>query len=137
MSEQLKKGLPCDGLGPEFIADEGRKSNLILEGNLLRAQGRVDEAAARLAEAAEIEERLGDQCEAQGLLEKASVHRFSAASCWAQAGNFYEAVVLGDALLARPDLPEALRARVQEYTQAIRRRRSEWASTLTIAGTGN
>lgn len=134
MSDQSKKGIRRDGLGPEFAAEEARKSNLILEANFLRARGEVDDAVARFAEAAEIEEKLGEQCEAAGLNEKAWVHRFSTASCWAQAGNFYEAVMLGDALLARPDLPGPLRRHVQEFTQAIRRRRSEWASVLAGAG---
>src|SRR5437016_14434852 len=47
-------------------------------------------------------------------VEKSFVHRFSAAHCWAQAGNFYRALALCDGLLARADLSHRLRQRVEE-----------------------
>jgi len=70
----------------------------------LRAQDRDEAAAAKLAQAARVEETLSERCLAVGLREKAWLHRFSAASCWAQAGNFYQAIAWCDDLLSQPDL---------------------------------
>src|SRR5947209_6762019 len=105
MNQRHLKGIARHGLGADFVADETLKSNLILEGHLLRDQRQPDAAADRFARAAEIEERLSELSAGQGLLEKSWLHLFSAASCWAQAGNFYEAICLGDHLQAQADLP--------------------------------
>ncbi len=128
MNEQPRRGVSRAGLDAPFEADEAAKSNLLLESQLLRARGRHDEAASKLAEAAPVEERLARACLDKGLPEKAWVHWFSAVSCWAVAGNFYAAIRLGGAMLARPDLPERQRRRVEEYTQALRNRLSQWAA---------
>jgi hypothetical protein len=136
MSKQPAKGISRSGVDVQLEADEARKSALILEAQRLLQQ-QDEAAAARFAQAAEIEEQLSEACEARALLEKALIHRFSAASCWAQAGNFYRAIVLCDGLLNRPELPEGLARRVREYTRTIRSRRSSWyaelASTATAA----
>ena len=110
MSESSSRGIPQSGLGEAFLAEEARKSRLILEGRLLRQRQQPEAAAAKFAEAAAIEEQLGETCADQQLREKSFVHCFSAASCWAQAGNFYEAISLCDQLLAADDLPDPLRA---------------------------
>jgi len=106
--------------------EEARKSNLILEANLLKAQERYHDAADRFAEAAQIEERLSGVLLQKGLLDKYFVHCFSALSCWAQAGDVYHAIVLGEELLARADLPNPLRRRIEEYLQQLRTRRIRW-----------
>ncbi len=132
MMQRPLKGLARHGLDADFAADETLKSNLILEGRLLRDQRQEDAAAERFARAAALEEQLSEVCAAQGLHEKSQLHRFSAISCWAQAGNFHEAICLGDQLLAAADLPPRLRQRVQEFTQALRRRRAQWAADLCV-----
>ena len=58
----------------------GKKSNLILEANLLKTQGQHQEAANRLAAAAHIEEQLSEKLLQQALKRKYFVHRFSALS---------------------------------------------------------
>ena len=58
---------------------------------------------------------------------------FSAASSWAQAGNFYKAIALCQALLARADLPEPLRRPIREYAEKLQGRRSEWYAGLELA----
>jgi tetratricopeptide (TPR) repeat protein len=126
MNEQVRRGISRHGLDAAFQAKERQKSNLLLSAEMLREQGQVENAASHFAQAAAIEEELGDLCRRQGLLEKASVHQFSAASCWAQAGNFYQAIALLDNLLARTDLSERLRQRVQLYVQTLRARRAQW-----------
>jgi hypothetical protein len=125
------------GLDAAFVADEIRKSNLILEAQLLREQARLDEAACKFAEAARIEESLSQRCTAQGLIEKSFLHRFSTLSLWAQAGNFYQAIALGDELLASPALPERLRRRIQTYTNTLRVRRAHWYEELAMELTEN
>src|SRR5436309_2275276 len=101
MNKRSPRGIDRHGLGGTFETDETLKSNLILEGQLLSAQQQMDAAADRFARAAEIEERLSELCMGQGLKDKSWVHLFSAASCWAQAGNFHEAICLGDQLQAQ------------------------------------
>jgi hypothetical protein len=122
-------------LGANIEADETLKSNLIVEARLLNAQQQAAAAADRFAQAAEIEERLSEACAAQGLKEKSWIHLFSAASCWAQAGNFHEAICLGSRLLAQADLSPRLRQRVEEFTGSLRQRRMQWAAGLALAAT--
>jgi len=120
-------------LDQDFAAQENNKSRLLLEAQLLRAQDRDEAAAALLAEAAQIEESLSERCVGAGLHEKAWSHRFSAASCWAQAGNFYQAIAWCDDLLAQTGLPDSLRYRVETYVQQLRARRARWYADLATA----
>jgi len=130
MSRQKRQAISREGLDSAFIEEETRKSNLILEANLLKAQGRHQEAADQFAEAAQIEERLSEMLAEKGLMDKYFVHRFSAASCWAQAGNIYQAIVMCEELLARSDLPKGLRRRIQGHLQTFRARRDQWFVSL-------
>jgi hypothetical protein len=132
MSSETPRGIRRQGVDAAFEAEETRKSNLILEARLLRDQHQPDEAAARFAQAAQIEEQLGARCASQGLVAKALVHRFSAASCWAQAGNFYDAIALCADLLADGQLPERLRQQVEAFAAALRLRRSQWYEGMTM-----
>jgi hypothetical protein len=132
MNQPSAKGIDRHGLDAAFDADEASKSKLILEGQLLNAQPQPDAAADRFAQAAAIEERLSVRCAAQGLHEKSSVHRFSAASCWARAGDFHTAICLGEQLLAEADLPPRLRQRIEEFTQTLRQRRRQWGAGLVL-----
>src|SRR5215216_4591643 len=117
MSQPSPRGIDRHGLDDAFDADETLKSNLLLEGRLLNARQQPDAAADCFARAAEVEERLGARCAALGLREKSHVHLFSAASCWARAGDFYTAISRGEQLLGRDDLPPRLRQRIEEFTQ--------------------
>ncbi len=132
MNQQQKQAIERAGLDAAFEADEVRKSNLILEAQLLREQSQADEAARTFAEAAQIEENLSQRCAAQGLNEKSFLHRFSALSLWAQAGAFYQAIALGDEMLASPALPERLRKRIWTYTNTLRVRRAYWYEELAM-----
>jgi hypothetical protein len=58
---------------------------------------------------------------------------FSAAGCWAQAGNFYQAIAWCDDLLAQAELPDPLRRRVASYVQKLRARRARWYAELVTA----
>lgn len=59
MSESVR-GISESGSSEAFLADEARKSRLILEARLLRQRKEAEAAAAKFAEAAAIEEQLGD-----------------------------------------------------------------------------
>lgn len=131
MNQPLTNGISRQGLDAGFEAEERRKSSLLLEARLLREQ-QQEEAATKFAQVAEIEERLSEICAAQGLQEKSFVHQFSAASCWAQAGNFYQAITLCDELLTRPDLPDLLRRRIQHYVVTLRVRRAQLYEELAM-----
>ena len=136
MSQSAPQDIRRGGPDAGFEAEEARKSELILQAQILRQANDNEAAAQKFAEAAEVEERLGAVCDAQGLCEKAWVHRFSAASCWAQAGNFYRAIDLCDELLARADLPASLRHRVSAYAATLRARRSAWYEALLADAAG-
>jgi hypothetical protein len=129
---QPSQGIDRHGLDASFEADEALKSDLIVKAQLLSAQQQPDAAANCFARAAEIEERLSSRCLDQGLQEKSWVHLFSAASCWARAGDFHTAIGLGEQLQAEPGLPPRLRQRVQEFTETIRQRRTQWAAGLVL-----
>jgi hypothetical protein len=122
---QHPAGIDRVGLDASFDADEALKSNPLVEAQLLITQQQSDAAADRFARAAEIEERLSARCADQGLREKSWVQLFSAASCWAQTGDFHTAIGLGEQLLAETDLPSRLRQCVQEFTETIRKRRTQ------------
>src|SRR5713226_8325528 len=130
---QHSLGIDRHGLDAAFDADEALKSNLIVEAELLSTQQQPDAAADRFAQAAEIDERLGSRCADLGLREKSWVHFFSAASCWARAGDFHTAIGLGEQLQAEASLPPRLQQRVQEFTDTIRKRRTQWAAGLSAS----
>jgi hypothetical protein len=121
-----QEGISRKGLDAALAKEEARKSNLILEANLLKIQERYQDAADRFAEAAQIEEQLSKTLLQKGLRDKYFIHRFSALSCWAQAGDVYHAIVLGEELLACPDLPDPLRQRIEEYLRLLQARRVRW-----------
>jgi tetratricopeptide (TPR) repeat protein len=126
MGREKSRAISRKGLDASFEKEERHKSHLILEANLLKKQQRHQEAADKFAEAARIEERLSEVVAEKGLTDKYFVHRFSAASCWAQAGNVYQAIAMCNELLKHPDLPQRLRQRVEEYLQVLQARREQW-----------
>jgi hypothetical protein len=135
MSDLSTTGFDRQSLDDAFAAAEAHKSNLILEGRLLEARNQLDEAAQKFAEAAEQEEHFGEHCATLGLNDRAAMHLFSAASCWARAGNFYRAIALCDDLLRRPSLPDTLRRQIEDYAQILRGRRTQWTAELTLPAT--
>lgn len=132
MTHAAGRGLSRHGVDAAFAADEAQKSRLLLGAQLLRAQQQAEAAAEQFADAARLEERLRDRCFAMGLREKAFVHGFSAASCWAQAGDFHHAIGVCQALLAHGDLPAPLRHRVAAYAKTLCTRRAQWYAELLV-----
>ena len=126
-------GIARVGLDADFDAEETKKSNLLLQAALLRAQNEEEQAVERYAEAAQIEERLAERCKAIGLWEKSRVHSFSAASAWAQAGDFYHALHLFAALQNDADTPSRLRDAIGRYTETLATRRRQWTAELAAS----
>ena len=132
MNHPSRHGISRQEVDAALAADESRKSRLMLEAQLLRVQQQSEAAAEKFAEAAMIEERLRDACFAQGLSDKAFMHGFSAASCWAQAGDFHHAIGLCHDVLAHTELPERLRHRIDVYVKMLRARRAQWYVELVV-----
>ena len=132
MSHPAAHGVNRQGVDATFETNEARKSQLMLQAQMSQAQQKPEDAADKFAEAAVIEERLRDLCVAQGLTEKALVHGFSAASCWAQAGNFHHAIVLCHELLAQAALSARLRQRIYGYVKTLCARRAQWYKELVL-----
>jgi len=132
MSHPAAHGVNRQGVDGAFEANEARKSQLLLQAQMSQGQQKPEDAADKFAEAAVIEERLRDLCSAQGLTEKALVHGFSAASCWAQAGDFHHAIVLCHELLTHAELPARLRQRIHGYVKTLCARRAEWYKELVL-----
>jgi tetratricopeptide (TPR) repeat protein len=115
----------------EMKEQERRKSDLLLRGRLAREISQHDEAARLFGEAAQLEEVLAAAYDTQGISEQVGRHRFSAAGCWSQAGNFLRALELCDALVEEADTPESLRERASGYARMLRERRDHmWTEIL-------
>jgi hypothetical protein len=114
------------GLSARFIQDEKETSRLILEANLLKFQQRRKEAARKFAQAARLEMKNSDELLLPGLLDLYYIHRFSAASCWAQAGNLYQAIQICEELLDGFELKPPLRQRIAEYLDVLETRVDQW-----------
>jgi hypothetical protein len=121
-----KLGIDRSGLPDSFLVDEQRKSNLILEANLLKAREEYEAAAEKFAAAAEIEERLVQQLLHLNRREKGFVHLFSAVSCWAQAGDLHRALRLGADLVSFEGISPARQQSAQEYIGVLRSRYVQW-----------
>jgi hypothetical protein len=134
MNKSTTQGIDRSGLPNSFLSDERRKSSLILEANLLKAQGAFEAAAAKFASAAEIEEQLSAQLMTLNRPEKAFTHQFSALSCWAQAGNLYRAMTLGESLLQSESLAEPQRQQVNQYLQILHSRFANWMRQWSLEG---
>ena len=114
------------GLSERYKRDEKETSRLILEANLLKSSGRRKEAAQKFAEAADLEMKNCDELLAKTLLDNYYIHRFSAASCLAQAGNLYGAMQICTELLENFELPVLLRQRIAGYLDVLETRMDEW-----------
>lgn len=130
MSLEKMPGISRQGLDEEFTRREIEKSNLLLQAKWQRETGVPDEAARLFAAAATLEEELANLCQQRGLTAKELTHRFSAAGCWMQAGDFHHAASDLEKLLSRDDIPAPLREKAVRQLNAIRERRARWYAEL-------
>ena len=96
------------------------KSNLLLEAQMLQAMERPEEAIARFALAAPLEERIAEYRDKTGEKDLAARHRFSAAACWAKTGNLHNAILLFDALNRSADTPGRLKVDALLFANRLR-----------------
>lgn len=122
----MNEGISREGMEPHWIAKETEKSNLLLKARLLQAQGDTDAAVTLYAQAAPLEEELAAYCLSIGLTEKAFVHRFGAATCWAKTGELHRALQMCEDLAAEKSLSPRMQKAVSEYMDTLRERRRDW-----------
>jgi tetratricopeptide (TPR) repeat protein len=128
MKPTIRHGIDRRGLSEEFKRLEGEKSRLILEAHLFRKSGQVAKAHRNFAQAAEIEEILVDEARQKSLTGELRVHVISAASCWAQVGDYLRAIhLLEDLLATDPDMPPRLQREVQDFIREWHRRHRQRA----------
>ncbi len=116
-----------------YPEEEKRKSGLLLQAALFRAEGQEELAASRFAEAAVLEEELARRADAEGNAPRAIRSHFSAASAWANAGDFHHALTLLQILEQRADAPEPLKARARAFAETARVQLRNWHNTLQDA----
>ena len=131
MSDIEAKAIDRSALPSSLLQLERQKSSLILEANLLQQQGLYPAAADKFTAAAALEEQLTQVLFDQDKREKAFVHRFSAISCWVQAGDLHRALGLGQQLLTSDELPAPQRSRVESYINTLQERMTQWMSQWT------
>lgn len=122
----MLKPLTRSKLGEQFEQLEIEKSNALLRANMWLAHGNFEKASHLFAQVAEDEETLMSICVNQNLQRKAAVHGMSAMSCWAQAGNVYRALQIGNDLLSWEWLTHAHRQQIQAYFDVLQTRRTQW-----------
>lgn len=101
-----------NGLAAEVDHLSGEASWFISHGQAMEDEGRGFAAVTDFAESAWREERLSVLLDALGREREAIVHRISAASCYAKAGNDTRAASLYRAALAGP-MADATRGEVE------------------------
>lgn len=129
MIPSQKDSISRRGLSDRCKQNEKETSRLILESNLLKSAGRRKEAAQKFAQAADLEMKNCDELLSLGLLDLYYIHRFSAVSCLAQAGNLYQAVQICEELLDNSGLPSLLRQRIAGYLGVMETRVDQWMTS--------
>ncbi len=120
------------GLSDRYKQAEKETSRLILEANLLKSSGRRKESAQKFVQAADLEMKNCDELLAKGLLDNYQIHRFSAASCLAQAGNLYQAMQICSELLENFELAAPLHRRITGYLDVLETRLDQWMTSYVL-----
>jgi hypothetical protein len=111
MSDTKSKPIP-----PTLKNLLAEKSRVLSQAQVFEAMGMAETAKPLWLSAASYEERLAPLMESVGHAAEAALHRISAASCYAKAGQMSQAVNLCRAALAGP-LPEHTREEVEMLVQ--------------------
>ena len=133
----LKSDLQHGDPPAELVVLEQEKSRLLFEARLLKGQQQYEQAANRFIKVAQIEKQWAEWAEKNGFAELAFIHRYSELSCWAQAGNPFQALGLITELLVSDDLLPEKRADLEEYRESLHVQfvhwMSEWSTTAMPA----
>lgn len=113
----------------QLIARE--KTRLVLEANRLRLQQQFRTAADHFAQAARYEQQLADWADMEQLRDLSYLHRFSAVSCWAQAGDPYRALLLIQQMLTIMTLNQKQYEQLQAFRTKLEGRMIEWMGQWT------
>ncbi|MCA9967870.1 MAG: hypothetical protein KC423_26680 [Anaerolineales bacterium] len=112
---------------------ERKKSSLLFEAQLLKGQQQYAKAADKFVQVADIERQWAEWAEKEGLNQLTIIHRYSELSCWAQAGNPYQALRLIDHLLASAQLSPEQRADLEEYQASLHYQFMHWMGEWSSA----
>lgn len=123
---ELKGGVSCEGMTPEWVAREGKKGDTIIQARMQEAMGEVETALGLYAVAASEEEAVAEYCQSIGLEEKAFFHLVSGANLWGRTGNLYRAVQLSESLLSWETLKPKQRELVERTVERWRTKRRQW-----------
>ena len=119
---------------------QGRKSDLLLEAQLILASGNTEEAIERFAAAAPMEERIADFYSKRKDVDETARHKFSAAVCYAKSGSLREAIRLFDVLSRDAQTPGRLIVDAILFGGKLRQQQHEalqtYSQTLQTAGLG-
>ncbi len=126
MENRYSGGIREKAPSEEFRRLETEKSDFILQANWLKEQRKYREATEKFAVAAEIETKLSEALRKDGQMMPYFIHRFSAASCWSQAGNLYLAKEMLKELLSEKYMPEQLSNRIEDYLLTLEERTQNW-----------
>jgi hypothetical protein len=132
MEETYTDGIYQTPPSERFPELEREKSKAILLANWLKQQHRYVESTEKFAAAAKIETLLSEELKNNGQREPFFIHRFSAASCWVQAGNLYLAKTMLKEMLQMEDIPEKLARRIEHYLSELEYRTESWLRTFAM-----
>lgn len=100
---------------------------------MLKGQQQYAKAADKFVQVADIERQWAEWAEKEGLNQLTIIHRYSELSCWAQAGNPYQALRLIDHLLASAQLSPEQRADLEEYQASLHYQFMHWMGEWSSA----
>ena len=123
---ELKGGISCEGMTPEWVAREGKKGDTMIRARMTEQAGDIETALGLYAEAASEEEAVAEYCRSIGLEEKAFYHLVSGANLWGRTGNLYRAVQLSESLRTWETLTPKQRELVERTVERWQTARQEW-----------
>ena len=126
MSTQSSAGIPYRPLPSHLQLVAREKARLILEANRLKLEQDFKAAADHFAQAARYEQQLANWADSEHLVDLGYLHRFSAISCWAQAGDPYRALTLTQQMLATIRLTPQQRKQLQTFRTTLEERMIHW-----------
>ena len=123
---QINKNIFRGNPPAHLIEMEHKKSRLLLEARLLKAQQRYQMVADNFAQVADMEREWAEWAESEKMTALAVIHRYSELSCWAQAGYPHRSLHLMANLLDSDQLTSAQRSDLKQYQMSLQYQFSNW-----------
>jgi hypothetical protein len=105
---------------------EHRKSRLLLEARLFKAQQHYQMVADNFAQVADMEREWAEWAESERMTALAIIHRYSELSCWAQAGYPHRSLHLVANLLDSDQLTSTQRSDLKQYQISLQYQFTNW-----------